>query len=356
MRPMESWFSPELIKWYRRHRRDLPWRSHKDAYRIWLSEIILQQTQVAQGLSYYLRFTETYPNVSALARASEDEVLKLWQGLGYYSRARNLHASARHIHSSLKGVFPASYADIRALKGVGDYTAAAIASFAYDLPHAVVDGNVYRVLSRIFGINTPIDSPAGKKEFQQLASALLDPKKAAEHNQAIMEFGSQYCRPVNPDCASCIFSHKCAAFRSGKVDQLPVKAKKTKVRNRYFNYVLLADRDSRILLHRRGPNDIWQGLYEFSLLETEKEISPDALLQTKAFNELCGKNYELLHVSGSYKHILSHQHLFARFYVVKTSRSFTARQTSSKPGTLNKFAFSRLTEKFLNDCVLKDLF
>lgn len=353
---MESWFSPELIKWYRKHRRDLPWRNQKDAYRIWLSEIILQQTQVAQGLSYYLKFTQTYPNVSALAGAAEDDVLKLWQGLGYYSRARNLHAAAKHIQEHFKGVFPSEYADIRDLKGVGDYTAAAIASFANDLPYAVVDGNVYRVLSRLFGIETPIDSPAGKKEFQQLATALLNPKKAADHNQAIMEFGSQYCRPVNPDCANCIFNHKCLAFQTGKVSQLPVKAKKTKVRNRYFNYVLLVDKNNRILLNKRGPNDIWQGLYEFCLLETEKELSPKSLAGTKEFMALCGKNYELLHVSGTYKHILSHQHLYARFYVVKTSRAFTAKQTSSKLSTLNDFAFSRLTEKFLNDCVLKDLF
>jgi A/G-specific adenine glycosylase len=353
---MDPWFNTELIRWYRQNKRDLPWRNQKDPYRIWLSEIILQQTQVAQGLSYYLKFTKVYPQVKALAKASEDEVLKLWQGLGYYSRARNLHAAAKHIQEQLKGVFPSSYPDIRALKGVGDYTAAAIASFAYNLPHAVVDGNVYRLLSRVFGIETPIDSTAAKKEFQELANSLLNKKDPAEHNQAIMEFGSQYCRPVNPDCSHCVLSHKCLAFHSGKVALLPIKTKKTKVRNRFFNYVVLADPKKNIRLHRRGENDIWQGLYEFSLLETPHETSPEALVNSTGFITLCGKKHELLHVSKSYKHVLSHQHLYARFYVVRTALKAQPGQPSCKPGTLHNFAFPRLIEKFLNDCVLKDLF
>lgn len=354
--PMEAWFSTELIRWYRRNKRDLPWRDHKDPYRIWLSEIILQQTQVAQGLAYYLKFTETYPQVNALAKASEDEVLKLWQGLGYYSRARNLHAAAKHIHEQFKGVFPVSYPDIRALKGVGDYTAAAIASFAYNQPYAVVDGNVYRLLSRVFGIETPIDSTAAKKEFQELANSLLNKKNPAEHNQAIMEFGSQYCRPVNPDCSHCVLKHKCLAFQTGKVGLLPIKAKKTKIRKRFFNYVVLADPQQNITLHRRGGNDIWQGLYEFCLIETAQETSPEAFAASAAFKQLSGKKYELLHVSKSYKHVLSHQHLHARFYVVKTALPTMPGKPSSKPATLHKFAFPRLIEKFMNDCVLKDLF
>lgn len=353
---MESWFSTELIKWYRKNKRDLPWRNQKDAYRIWLSEIILQQTQVAQGLAYYLKFIERYPTVKDLALASEDEVLKLWQGLGYYSRARNLHAAAKHIYGQFGGAFPSTYAEILALKGVGDYTAAAIASFAYDLPYAVVDGNVYRLLSRVFGIETPIDSGPAKKEFQQLAGSLLNTRSAATHNQAIMEFGSQYCRPANPNCTSCVLSHKCMAYSAGTVSSLPVKAKKTKVRSRYFNYVVLADTHSNIRLSRRGPNDIWQGLYEFPLLETAHEVSPGEFIQTKEFIALAGKTADVLHVSKSYKHILSHQHLYARFYVVKTARAFGANQTSSTAGRLNTFAFPRLIERFLNDCVLKELF
>ncbi len=353
---MDSWFSAKLIKWYHSNKRDLPWRNHHDAYKIWLSEIILQQTQVAQGLAYYLKFTEKYPNAKSLARASEDQVLKLWQGLGYYSRARNLHAAAKHMAGQFNGHFPTNYEDIRALKGVGDYTAAAIASFAYNLPYAVVDGNVYRLLSRVFGIDTPIDTGPAKKEFQQLADKLLDKKNPGLHNQAIMEFGSQYCRPLNPDCPNCILSAHCFAFNNGRVAQLPVKAKKTKVRHRFFNYVVLADKNNAVLVHKRQANDIWQGLYEFCLLETDNELSPEALLKTPAFTALCGKSFNLLHVSRLYKHVLSHQHLFARFYVVKIPSAFKAGRTFSPVGTLKKFAFPRLTEKFLDDCVLKELF
>ena len=206
---MDKWFAKGLTGWYKQNKRDLPWRQEKDAYKIWLSEIILQQTQVAQGLSYYLKFTFKYPTVQSLAKAPEDAVLRLWQGLGYYSRARNLHFAAKSIVSANKGQFPVTYDEIRALKGVGDYTAAAIASFAYDLPYAVVDGNVYRVLSRVFGMYSPIDSHAAKKEFQVVASQLLDKKDPATYNQAIMEFGSQFCKPNNPDCENCVLKDKC---------------------------------------------------------------------------------------------------------------------------------------------------
>lgn len=352
---METWFSKSLIKWYLANKRDLPWRNHNDAYKIWLSEIILQQTQVAQGLNYYLKFIKKYPQVNDLARAPEDEVLKLWQGLGYYSRARNLHASAKQVQTDFKGTFPTNYTDIRALKGVGDYTAAAISSFAYNQPYAVVDGNVYRLLSRIFGIETPIDSGTGKKEFQELAATLLDPKNPALHNQAIMEFGSQYCRPVNPDCPGCVFNSKCFAYKTRKVALLPVKSKKTKVRNRYFNYVVLIDKDNNILLHRRGENDIWQGLYEFQLIESEAELLMEEVLELPKFKALVKKKYTLLHSSHIYKHILSHQHLYTRFFVVKVTFSLKDEEVMASLKTLKKFAFPRLIEKFLNDCVLKDL-
>lgn len=353
---MDNWFSSIIVKWYKKNKRDLPWRHHKDPYKIWLSEIILQQTQVAQGLSYYVKFVETYPTVKKLALAKEDEVFKLWQGLGYYSRARNLHASAKHIHKELKGEFPNTFNTIKNLKGVGDYTAAAIASFAYDLPHAVVDGNVYRVLSRVFGIETPIDSSGAKKEFQQLANELLNAKKAATHNQAIMEFGSQYCKPNNPDCQNCVLNVKCCAFKTNKVAQLPIKSKKTKTRNRFFNYVVLIDESKNILIHKRKEGDIWQSLYEFYLIETEKEISSDQLLANKAFRAVCKSTFDVLFVSKIYKHILSHQHLYAKFYVVKTSQTFKPQQIVCNFKTLKNYAFPRLIEKFLNDCVLKELF
>jgi len=352
---MENWFSKGLITWYKTHKRDLPWRNQTDPYKIWLSEIILQQTQVVQGMSYYLKFTQKYPKIGLLAAAKEDEVLKLWQGLGYYSRARNLHAAAKTINEQYKGKFPASYEEIKALKGVGDYTAAAISSFAYNLPHAVVDGNVYRVLSRLFGIETPIDSGQGKKEFQVLANELLNKKDPAQHNQAIMEFGSQYCKPVNPDCENCIFNNKCFAFKTARVSELPVKAKKTKVKDRFLNYVVLVDKNNNIYLNKRSANDIWKGLYEFLLVESDKEITVQQLLKHTTFKQNVGIKFKLLHSSKSYKHILSHQHLYARFYVVKTAVSLAKTQTKSTLNNLTGFAFSRLSEKFLNDCDLKEI-
>ncbi|MES2679226.1 MAG: A/G-specific adenine glycosylase [Bacteroidota bacterium] len=353
---MEPWFSQKLIKWYNLNKRDLPWRHETDPYKIWLSEIILQQTQVAQGLSYYNNFTRKYPNVKSLAKAAEDDVLKLWQGLGYYSRARNLHATAKIISNEFNGAFPHSYPDILALKGVGDYTAAAITSFAFNQPYAVVDGNVYRVLSRIFGIETPIDSSSAKKEFQALASGLLNKKMPALHNQAIMEFGSQYCRPVNPDCENCVFKDKCYAIQNGKVGSLPLKSKKIKIKNRFFNYLVIADKNNKIRINRREGNDIWQGLYEFCLLETPKEFPQNELFALPGFKSLCGSGFTLLHVSGSYKHVLTHQHLFARFYVIRVNKVFGAKVPAADLKTLEKIAFSRLTEKFREHCVLKELF
>lgn len=353
---MDSWFSKTLIKWYLVNKRDLPWRNHNDAYKIWLSEIILQQTQVAQGLNYYLKFTRTYPTVKALALAKEDEVLKLWQGLGYYSRARNLHASAKQIKTDFNGAFPDSYEQIRSLKGIGEYTAAAIASFAYNMPYAVVDGNVYRLLSRVFGIEIPIDTSAGKKQFQELANNLLDKKKPALHNQAIMEFGSQYCKPANPPCEDCIFHLKCSAYKTDRVSLLPVKSKKTKVRNRFFNYLVIADTVGNILINKRNENDIWQGLYEFRLVETEKELSTESVMALPLFKSNVKKSYDVLYISKTYKHILSHQHLYARFFVVRVHARFGADQLTCDLKTIKKYAFPRLIEKFLNNCVLKDLF
>jgi len=354
---MEKWFNKAVTGWYLENKRDLPWRQEKDAYKIWLSEIILQQTQVAQGLNYYIQFTRKYPTVKHLAQASEDEVLRLWQGLGYYSRARNLHASAKMILKDFKGVFPASHAEIRQLKGVGDYTAAAIASFAYGLPYAVVDGNVYRVLSRVFGIKTPIDSPKAKKEFQQLANELLDQKDPATYNQAIMEFGSQYCKPMNPDCGKCILCTKCYAYKTTAVSELPVKAKKAKIRNRYFNYLLLTDKNKNILLHKRSGGDIWEGLYEFNLIETDKVVSQDVLFNSKDFKTLCKSKFGLKYVSKEYKHVLSHQHLYAKFYVITLPQTLNPPLKGLKTSVskLTSFAFPRLTGKFLDDCDLKEI-
>ena len=234
-------FSEKIIAWYDQNKRDLPWRNTKDAYLIWLSEIILQQTRVDQGMDYYLKFAKEFPTVKHLAKADNEKVMKLWQGLGYYSRARNLHTTAKIISEKYHGKFPDEYSDILSLKGVGNYTAAAIASFAFNKPYAVVDGNVYRVLARVFGIESPIDSTQGKKEFETLATELLDRKKPASHNQAIMELGALQCKPVNPDCSICALNTMCFAYSKKRINELPVKAKKTKVRNRYFNYIVLLD-------------------------------------------------------------------------------------------------------------------
>lgn len=345
-----DFFAKRLLKWYDFNKRELPWRTTSDPYKIWLSEIILQQTQVNQGLNYYLKFIEAFPGVKDLAKAPEDKVMKLWQGLGYYSRARNLHEAAKSIVKEHNACFPKSYTEIRALKGVGDYTAAAIASIAYDLPHAVVDGNVYRVLSRVFGIETPIDTTTGKKEFAELANQLLPKKAAANYNQAVMEFGALYCRPQNPDCTNCIFNDKCEAHRTKRVNQLPVKSKKTKVSNRYFNYLILLD-NGFTYLNKREAKDIWKGLYEFYLIESDKKLSEQELLKHKEIGKILrGKSIGKIKVSSEYKHVLSHQNLHTRFYQIKIEKYTNVLKLKKiKITELHKFAFPRLIEKYLED-------
>lgn len=348
-------FSKLLINWYKQNKRDLPWRKETDPYKIWLSEIILQQTQVVQGLKYYIAFTETFPGIKDLAEAKEDQVLKLWQGLGYYSRARNLHAAAKHVVEQHGGIFPETYESIAALKGVGPYTAAAIASIAYKLPHAVVDGNVYRVLSRVFGINTPIDSGTGKKEFQALADKLLDRKQPDLHNQALMEFGALHCRPVNPDCKQCLFKHQCVGLLTDRISFLPVKQKKTAIKNRYLNYFVFIDTKKRVAVTRRETKDIWQGLYEFLLHETGKPLLTEHAPGVAAHSFYTDCTFNVVLVSKEYKHILSHQHLYARFYVCRLNRAFRKNEKVIPLNNLHSLAFPRLIEKFLKDCKLEKL-
>lgn len=310
-------FSTKIGAWYLQNKRELPWRDTSDPYLVWLSEIILQQTRVDQGMAYYLRFSQEFPNVRMLAKAENEKVMKLWQGLGYYSRARNLHATAKIITKQYKGKFPSDYKDILSLKGVGEYTAAAIASFSFNKPYAVVDGNVYRVLSRIFGIETPIDSSTGKKEFSELADQLLDKKDPGKHNQAIMEFGAMFCKPVNPDCRSCIFQDKCYAFAKNKVAELPKKANKTKVRDRYFNYIVLKHKGLTAINKRTGK-DIWTSLYDFPLIETKKEMTEMSFLNSSQWKTFIGKHkFSLGTISSPQKHILSHQKIYARFWEVR---------------------------------------
>lgn len=283
-------FSNSLIKWYLQNKRDLPWRNTVNPYHIWLSEIMLQQTRVAQGLPYFIAFIEVFPTVFDLANAEEEQVLKLWQGLGYYSRARNLHATAKYIATELKGDFPPNYDQLLLLKGVGEYTAAAIVSFAYNEPVAVVDGNVFRVLSRYFNIDNDISDGKTKKEFQILAQELLPKNKAALFNQAIMEFGALQCVPKNPDCANCILSSSCAGLQHKKVNILPVKSKKTKVTNKFFNYLILKDIQGNFVVQKREGKGIWENLYEFTLIETPEMSNEidfmNQLKVTKFYNQL----------------------------------------------------------------------
>lgn len=303
---MHPIFTPVIEAWYRKNGRDLPWRETRNAYRIWISEIILQQTRVSQGYDYYLRFLHRFPDVEKLASASEDEVLRLWQGLGYYSRARNLHAAAKQIVE--RGGFPKSFDEIKQLRGVGDYTAAAIASMAYDLPHAVVDGNVYRVLSRYLGIDTPIDTTVGQKLFRTLAYDMLDKRQPALYNQAIMDFGAMLCNPTSPKCIQCPLAETCVAMKEGSQDKLPVKSHQTKVRDRYFTYLFVQDKEGRMLIQRRPAGDIWQGLYELPLIET-----PNAL---PSADEMAEKYPEITPLVGEIRHLLSHQRLHAQCYSV----------------------------------------
>ncbi|MGQ2983231.1 A/G-specific adenine glycosylase [Flavobacterium sp.] len=312
-------FSKSLIQWYLQNKRDLPWRKTVDPYYIWLSEIMLQQTRVAQGLPYFLKFTEAFPTVEDMASANEEHVLKLWQGLGYYSRARNLHATAKQVAFEMAGNFPDSYAGLLELKGVGDYTAAAIASISYGEPVPVVDGNVYRVLARYFGIETDISSSGAKKQFTEVAASLLPKDDAATFNQAMMEFGALQCVPKNPDCGICIFNKECAAFLTGRVGQLPVKLKKTKVTDRFFNYLIIKDAAGNTVLQKRTAKGIWHNLYEFPLIETEKEVSGmEAVLLIQAEGRLgfTPKSITLLHPERIL-HKLSHQHLSIRFWEVE---------------------------------------
>ncbi len=308
-----SWFSAALAPWYATHKRDLPWRRTKDPYRIWLSEVILQQTRVDQGLPYYLRFVERFPDVRSLAGAEEDQVLRLWQGLGYYSRARNLLFAARQVQEQHGGKFPTGFDGLRGLRGIGDYTAAAIASIAFGEQQAVVDGNVYRVLARVFGIRTPMDSSAGAKEFRALANALIPAIKPGDHNQAVMELGATVCLPREPRCPDCPLAAKCLARREDRITELPVKQGRTKIRRRHFNYLLL-DRKGGAMLRKRAGKDIWQGLYEPPLHESDRTLTRTALL--KHLNTEYGGPWKVVRTENAVTHLLSHQRLHITFWHV----------------------------------------
>ena len=341
-------FSRKLIDWYRENGRDLPWRRTKNPYLIWISEIILQQTRVVQGYDYYQRFVARFPDVFALAAADEDEVMKYWQGLGYYSRARNLHAAARRMAEA--GGFPVTYTGVRALKGVGEYTAAAICSFAYGMPYAVVDGNVYRVLSRWLGIDTPIDSAEGKKLFVRVADELLDRERPGLYNQAIMDFGALQCTPVAPDCLFCPLNDSCVARLKGIAGSLPVKQHKIKVTNRYFNYIYVR-MGACTFIHKRTADDIWKILFELPLIEADKALSEEEFLSSASFRLLLaeGERPEVRSVLRNVKHVLSHRVIYANFYEVvlpENSRSFSDYQCI-RVEDLEQYPVSRLVHAFL---------
>jgi A/G-specific adenine glycosylase len=349
--PENDEFSRILLKWNRaKNRRKMPWKGERDPYKIWLSEIILQQTRVEQGTSYFNRFIQHFPTINDLAKASDGSVFKLWEGLGYYSRCRNLLQTARTISNDLNGKFPGDYENILSLKGVGPYTAAAISSFAFDLPHAVIDGNVFRVLARITGKKIPVDSGAGKKYFTQLANKWLDKDHPAVYNQAIMDFGATICKPIAPLCKECPFNKVCYAFLNRKIGQLPVKEKKITIRKRWFYYFLLRYKDKTAVV-LRDKKDIWQGLYEFPLMETTTEEHPEKIPMLAArANWLKPNEFKLIEVSPVYKQQLSHQQINGRFVLIDLKKKPVMPQWQwlSKAG-MAKLPFPRFINRFLDE-------
>jgi A/G-specific adenine glycosylase len=342
-------FSKTLINWYQQNKRELPWRDEPDPYKIWVSEIILQQTRIAQGRDYYLRFVDRFPTLADLANSSEDEVLKYWQGLGYYSRARNLHAGAKYIMENHKGVFPDNHADILKIKGVGEYTAAAVASFAFQLPFPAIDGNVFRVLTRIFGIDTPIDTASGKKEIAKLAMQLIDSKRSGLFNQALMDFGALQCTPALPKCEDCCFSFFCIAKKRDLTALLPVKSQKTTIKTRYFYYLHLIENE-KTYISKRSAKDIWQGLYEFPLIESKKALSQEEILghsYTLAMLKNC--RWAVKNCSPVYKHQLSHQTIFGQGIAIEIHKGTPLAEKNILQIPINDlplYPVSRLMERF----------
>ena len=327
-------FTLLIDKWYRQNSRALPWRETKNPYLIWLSEIIMQQTRIEQGTSYYLKFVAAYPTIFDLAHASEDHVLNNWQGLGYYSRARNLHQSAKYVVDQLNGVFPQTYSEILSLKGVGTYTAAAIASFAYNERKAVVDGNVYRFLSRVFDISTPIDSTQGKKEFQALADELIQDADPCIHNQAMMEMGSLICKP-KPYCENCPVRVHCLSYQNKTISERPIKSKKTAVSDRYFHY-LIYDSAGKTYLEKRTEKDIWQNLYQFPLIELENATAKPII------------DGELRFSSDWIKHILSHQRIHAQFHHISgTPKELDKGWMEIERAAIQEYPLPRIIDRYL---------
>ncbi|MCF8302932.1 MAG: A/G-specific adenine glycosylase [Bacteroidales bacterium] len=348
-------FSEQIIKWYRYNSRDLPWRKTSDPYLIWISEVVLQQTRVDQGLAYYNRLVERFPNVHLLAAASEDELLKLWQGLGYYTRARNMHAAARKIVSEHGGNFPATYEEIIKLPGIGEYTASAIASFAFNLSHPVVDGNVMRVLSRFLGIDTPINTTEGKKQLSAYAHKFINRENPGEHNQAIMEFGALHCTPRNPLCDKCPLKYECRAFQTDKVNDLPVKLKTRSQQERYFHYLVVRINNAsgpEVILRKRSEKGIWKNLYDFPLIEDKAFRSQQQLKETTTWKNMFSLDeIKQMKTSKVYSHQLSHQLIKARFQLIVLSglsKQFNGYQVV-KNKDVHNYPVPRLIDQFMTD-------
>lgn len=348
---MKPDFTRKLLKWnLQANKRAMPWKGETDPYKIWLSEIILQQTRVEQGWAYYERFVKQFPTVHELAGASLQQVYKLWEGLGYYTRARNLHATAKTIANDYNGIFPAAYDDIIRLKGIGPYTAAAIASFAFGLPYAVVDGNVQRILSRYFGINTPIDTSDGKKLYFTLAQSLIDTGNPGPYNQAIMDFGATVCKPQKPLCSSCVQRKDCQAFRHGWTDVLPVKEKTLVKKTRWFNYFIL-ELDEQVYLQQRNGKDIWTNLFEFTLHESgEALLDGKKALQRQLQAMLGHAGFSVGNVSKPYRQQLTHQTIIGQFIAVKLSKApLSTSAMLVRKKDIGQYAFPRLINAYLED-------
>ena len=347
----KQFFEKQLLEWNQRdNARQMPWKGEKDAYKIWLSEIILQQTRVDQGLEYYNRFIAAFPDVHQLARAPETIIFKLWEGLGYYTRCKNLIASAKFISQNLNGEFPDDYGKILQLKGIGPYTAAAIASFAFNLPYAVVDGNVFRVLARYFGIETATDTARGKLQFTLLANELLNKKQPGIYNQALMDFGAVICKPQLPLCTDCVLNSRCKAYKSNTVNRLPVKEKKIVKKTRWF-YYLVIEYNGRQYVRKRGAKDIWENLYEFVLIENDKALPLEKLREFSLVKEILGSNnFKILQISPVYKQLLTHQTIQGQFIKIKITKQLTGKGYEAfTPAEINKLPFPKFIAAYLKD-------
>ncbi len=343
-------FQNKIIDWYKVNKRDLPWRNINNPYYIWLSEVILQQTRVIQGTGYYLNFIEKFPNIKDLALAKEDEVLRIWQGLGYYSRARNLHFTAKEILNKYNGIFPSQYDQVLSLKGVGVYTAAAICSFAFGLPYAVVDGNVIRVLSRFFGIDIGFDTTEGKKRFQNLAQELLPQDTPAIYNQAIMEFGALQCVPKSPNCSACVLQEFCAAYNTGRVKNLPIRSRNKKVKERYLNFLMIHTKNGICI--RKRNDGIWKGLYEFPFIEFERNIPDQEILLSSTWKELFSGTHPIVEeISSTFTHLLSHQKIYAKFWRIYMETDFNKGFLQVSKEDLFMYPVSRLMQRYINTII-----